>query len=260
MEDSDWISGESSIACERKGSRMALFRMIFWKKSDFRWSTRNSIFYGLSNPSRMNHIFNKPLLLVASAIFVTFPIGNAYGQAAKATSEKPMFDDLPSPEFGGGKNKAFKPKEWLEIEVKLNLQLSPEPATKTCDKLTVKWYIAVKNADRAGTFLLLTKDIDYVNIPTGEDIFFSVYLSPSSIKRLTGLDRGGKSAVEYVGYEVLINGEKVAQETSKGQPGWWNTASEKISRSDKVPLLNKTETPFSAMWWDRYAEVSQERR
>ena len=29
---------------------------------------------------------------------------------------------------------------------------------------------------------------------------------------------------------------------------------------DKVPLLNKAETPFAPMWWDRYAEVSAERR
>jgi hypothetical protein len=59
---------------------------------------------------------------------------------------------------------------------------------------------------------------------------------------------------------VLINGEKVAQESSKGQAGWWNTASDKISRSDTVPLLNKAETPFASMWWDRYAEILVERR
>jgi hypothetical protein len=27
-----------------------------------------------------------------------------------------------------------------------------------------------------------------------------------------------------------------------------------------VPLLTKSETPFANMWWDRYAEVSVERR
>lgn len=209
---------------------------------------------------RMNDLLRKSLLIFTSTILATFTIGDASGQAAKATSEKPVFDDLPSPEFGGGKNKAFSPKDWLEIETKLNIQLSPEPATKTCDKITVKWFIAVKNADKPGTFLLLSKDIDYVNIPTGEDVFFSVYLSPSSIKRLTGADRAGKKAVEFVGFEVLYNGNKIAQETNKGPDAWWNTASDKISRSDKVPLLTKNETPFSAMWWDRYAEVSQERR
>ena len=196
----------------------------------------------------------------AFALVALLSSGSASGQAAKAVIEKPSFDDLPSPEFAGAKNKSFKPKDWLEIETKLNLSLSPEPVSKTCDKVTVKWYIAVKNAEKSGTFLLLTKDIDYVNVPLSEDIYCSVYLSPSSIKRLTGLDRSGKSAVEYVGYEVLVNGEKVAQETSKGKVGWWSMASDKISRSDKVPLLNKAETPFAPMWWDRYAEVSAERR
>jgi hypothetical protein len=95
-----------------------------------------------------------------------------------------------------------------------------------------------------------------VNAPLDEDIYCSVYLSPASIKRLTGSDKGGKNAVEYVGYEVLISGEKVVSETSKGKVGWWNAASDKISRSDTVPLLNKSETPFSTMWWDRYAEVA----
>jgi hypothetical protein len=208
----------------------------------------------------MNVLLRKSFSITLAAFIVALSVGSASGQAAKVLGDKPTFDDIPSPEFGGVKNKAFKPKDWLEIETKLNISLTPEPATKTCDKITVKWYIAVKNAEKSGTFLLFTKDIDYVNVPVSEEVYCSVYLSPSSIKRLTGFDRAGKSAVEYVGYEVLINGEKVAQETSKGKPGWWNAASDKISRSDKVPLLNKTETPFASMWWDRYAEVSVERR
>ena len=65
------------------------------------------------------------------------------------------------------------------------------------------------------------------------------------------------------GKELLINGEKVAAETNKGSAGtggktaWWNVSSPSISRSDTVPLLNKSETPFANMWWDRYAEVSE---
>jgi len=208
----------------------------------------------------MNTLLRKSFAITASAFIAALSIGSASGQAAKVLADKPAFDDIPSPEFGGTKNKSFKPKDWLEIEAKLQISLSPEPPTKTCDKITVKWYIAVKNPEKSGTFLLLTKDIDHVNVPVSEDVYCSVYLSPSSIKRLTGFDRAGKSSVEYVGYEVLINGEKVAQETSKGKVGWWSAASDKISRSDKVQLLNKTETPFSPMWWDRYAEVSVERR
>lgn len=204
----------------------------------------------------MNALLRKTLSFTASAIIVGLSMGSAHGQAAKVVGEKPTFDDLPSPEFSGGKQKSFKPKDWLEIEAKLKISLSPEPKSKTCEKLTVKWYIAVKNPEKSGTFLLLTKDIEHVNAPLEEDIYCSVYVSPASIKRLTGSDKGGKNAVEYVGYEVLVNGEKVVAETNKGKVGWWNAASDKISRSDSVPLLNKSETPFSTMWWDRYAEVA----
>ncbi len=187
-------------------------------------------------------------------------IGTSFGQAAKVEGEKPAFDDLPSPEFASGNSKkSFKPKDWLEIEAKIKVALAPEPKSQTCDRLTVKWYVAVANPERPSTMLLLTKDVEHVNVPLNEDVYCSIYLSPASIKRLTGTDRASKKIVEYVGYEILVNGVKVAEETNKGRPGWWNAASNKISRSDTVPLLSKPETPFSSMWWDRYAETADPR-
>jgi len=200
------------------------------------------------------------LFIAATASSIAVFSSAANGQAAKVQSEKPAFDDLPSPEVNTGKAKSFKPKDWLEVEAKINVDLRPIPPSKTCERLTVKWFIAVKNPDKPGTFLLLTKDVEHVNVPLAEDVFVSVYLSPASLKRITGADGGGKGAVEYVGFEVLINGQKVAEQTNKSPDGWWNKPSEKISRSDTVPLLSKNETPFAMLWWDRYAEVGQERR
>lgn len=201
------------------------------------------------------------MVLFAVTVLTGLSMSGASGQAAKVICDKPAFDDILSPEFAGmtGKQKAFKPKEWLDIEVKLKVLLNPEPKSKTCDKLTVKWYVAVKNPEKAGKYLLLTKDVEHVNVPLEQDIFVSVYLSPASIKRLTHSDRASKNSVEFVGYEVFVAGEKVAQETSKGQVGWWSVPSEKISKNDTVPLLNKNETPFRALWWDRYAEISEPR-
>ncbi|MGA0853871.1 MAG: Amuc_1102 family pilus-like protein [Luteolibacter sp.] len=198
-------------------------------------------------------------LLPILALALAFSASNASAQQAKVVGDKPAFDDIRSPEFSGAKPKSFTPKDWLEIEAKLRISMSPEPLSKTCERLTVKWYVAVKNPEKPGSMLLLTKEVEHVNAPIEEDVYCSVYLSPSSIKRLTGFDRAGKSSVEAVGYEVLINGERVCEETSKFKAGWWNSASDKISRSDTVPLLNKSETPFAAMWWDRFIEVSAPR-
>lgn len=192
-----------------------------------------------------------PLIPVAIATLAS----SAHAQKMQVEGEKPEFDGILSPEFGGVEAKPFKPKEWLEIEAKLRLDMSPQPPSQTLDRMTVKWYVAVKNPDRGAKILLLTKDVEHANVPLGEDTYVSVYISPSSIKRLTGSDRAGKSAVELVGYEVLVNGVKVAEESSKNKAGWWNLSSTNISRTDSIPLLNKTQTPFAPMWWDRYAEV-----
>lgn len=208
----------------------------------------------------MNAPLRKSFSITVYSIVAALTLGSAFGQAVKVTGDAPEFDDIPSPQFAGVKNKRFTPLNWLEIEARLNIQMLPAPATKTCDKLTIKWYIAVKNPDKPGSFMLLTKEIEHVNVPTDEEVYCSVFISPASLRRITGSNNGGKGSVEFVGYEVLVNGEKKAEGTNKGKPGWWNTASDKISRSEAVPLLNKAETPFRDMWWDRYPEISVERR
>jgi hypothetical protein len=205
--------------------------------------------------NRINFLTSLTCACIAA---VSTPLAEA--QSYKVEAKAPEFDDIPSPEFGGAKSKDFKPKEWLEIEASIKVLMSPAPPSKTAEKVLVKWFVAVENPDKQGTYLLLKKEITYVNVPLEEDVFSSVYLSPASVQRLTGSDRAGKSMVYLVGYEVLINGEKVAQETSKGKVGWWTAASDKISSTDSVPLLDKSESAFAHMWWDRYAEILKENR
>lgn len=206
----------------------------------------------------MRTIRNNLLNVLSCAVIGALSHSAANAQAYKVKGEKPKFEDITSPDIGGAKN-GFKPKDWLEIEAGLKVDISPAPRSKTADRILVKWYVAVENPDKQGTYLLLTKDITHVNISLGDEVFSSVYLSPSSVRRLTGGDRAGKSMVFMVGYEVLVNGVKVAEETSDGKVGWWNSSSDKISRSDTIPLLDKSETAFAHMWWDRYAEISKEK-
>ena len=204
----------------------------------------------------MNRIARIPTLMFAAVLLAAAPTSlQAQGQA-KATIDKPDFDDLPSPDISVGKSKSFKPKDWLEVEAKVKIDVKPNPKVPFIDQVTVKWYVAVENPETKG-FLLLTKDVNHLNVPTDEEIYVSCYLSPSTIKRLTGRDRAAKSTVDRVGIEILWNGRKIGEASSKGDEGWWNAAS--LSRTDKYRLLNKSETPFKNFWWDRYAEI-QERR
>jgi len=208
----------------------------------------------------MRTIRTNLLTAISCAAIGVLSHSTANAQEYRVEAGKPTFDDLPSPEFSGGKQKSFKPKDWLEIEASIKVQMSPVPDSKTAERILVKWYVAVENPDKKGTYFLLTKDITHVNVSLEEEIFTSVYLSPSSVKRLTGTDGGGKKSVFLVGYEVLVNGKVIAGESNKQDAGWWNKPSDRISRSDSVPLLDKSETAFSNMWWDRYAEILIERR
>jgi hypothetical protein len=194
--------------------------------------------------------------LAAIAALVIAPMASALDIAQVG---KLNFDSIPSPSISAGKDKGFKPKDWLEVEAEIVIPPQSDEQKKAgfIDEVTVKWYVAVKNREGKGMIKLM-KEIEHINIPVNEPIYSSVYLSPATIHRLTGQDRAGKTAVEVVGLEVFIAGTKVGQATSKMSPGWWEAPS-LSDQSSKYPLLNKNETPFAVFWYDRYAEIKEKK-
>ena len=201
-----------------------------------------------------NNVFRK-ILMVAGLAFFT---ASVQAQDVRVDVEKPEFDDLPSPEFGGNTGeKNWKPKDWLEAEVKLKVEVARNSKKAYVDRLVVKWYVAVKDPENKG-ISLLEKEITYINIPVDEEIYASVYLSPGAIMRITGGERAGKSNIEAIAGEVTVNGAKVGEFNSMGSKKWWTAAS--VSRNDSIPLLAKSETPFKFLWTDRYLEEQPPRR
>jgi len=168
-------------------------------------------------------------------------------------AEKPELVTLDSPQIQtGGRDKSFDPKQWLEFEVQMEVtRVQPESA-KFVDNLTVRWYVGVLDENRKP--LLLQKEVEHVNVPIGEEIFSSVYLSPSAVLRLTGDERVNSNSVKYVGGEIIFNGQLVKSFILDGKldKPFWKSAN--VSLFNKVPLRSKDETPFANLWWDRYAE------
>lgn len=206
----------------------------------------------------MQHTINL-LGIACAAIFLSTSAVHAQ-TAARATAGQPSFEELQSPQIQTQtRQKRFTPRDWLEIEAAITVDVRPVPASGMLDRLVVKWYVAIQNPEQRGQFFLLTREITHVNVPIAEEIYSSVYLSPSSIRRITGNYRNPARSIEFVGYEVIFNGEVLAHASNRGAPEqWWARPSDRISASDSVPLMTKPETPFAAMWWDRYAEVAIE--
>jgi len=199
--------------------------------------------------------------ILAVSLGIIFLQSGLMAQAYKIELDKPDIEKLPSPDLGGSiGNKSFKPKDWMEIELKFKV-IASDKKVKFVDRVTVKWYIKTKAPGGGRQMILMEKEVNHVNIPVDEDIYVSVYLSPSAIMRLTGSDRVSKGDIENVGGEIRVNGAEAYKKsgffTLKEKPMWWNSGS--LSRFDKIPLRNKNETPFKNFWYDRYAEIEVKR-
>jgi hypothetical protein len=185
--------------------------------------------------------------------------GAAFSQLTASKDNKfdvddPQFTELQSPTISDGNSKKFRPKEWLEVEVKLKVQkLKEEPKDKYLDQITVNWNIVVKGQDRKA--YKITKKVTHVNIPTDEEVYVSIYISPNTLKRITGKDKASKNDLEAIGGEIELNGEMVGYFSHGQKAGWWTKELKGVEATQKFPLLDKTQTPFAPLWYDRYAEV-----
>lgn len=200
--------------------------------------------------------FLKNFLVLGGSLAIA---GGALGQLpqskdAKFSVEDPKFNNLQSPEINDGNAKNFKPKDWLEVEVKLKVdQLREQPTDNYLDEITVNWHVVVKGQDRKA--YKISRSISYVNIPTDEEVYVSIYLSPNTLRRITGKPKASKSDLEAVGGEVALGGEMVGFFSFGERAGWWRKEMKNVEATSKFPLLDKSQTPFAPLWYDRYAEV-----
>lgn len=202
----------------------------------------------------------KPLTSALSILVLSASIASAQ---FKVDIDKPEIVEVTSPDLGGDiAKKNFKPKDWMEFEMKIKIEAKDKDKL-FADKVTVKWFVAAQHPDKkVKGYIMMEKEVTHVNVPIGEDVYVSVYLSPNSIKRLTGGDKVSKSDIKDVGGQILIEGQQ-SVDKDKGyfsmdaKAGWWTAGS--LSRYDKIPLLNKNETPFKIFWYNRYAEIEEKR-
>lgn len=224
----------------------------------------------------------RTFLFVATAALFTLPALHA--QTAPASSAKQELsskakvfgfkgaplkaEELLSPDFTiKGTAKNFRPENWLnlEAEVKFNLKADPRQLAaleigekdKYFGPVVVKFYILVKDPNNASSRVRLEKEVTYMDIPTDRPTYFSVLMSPVTVSRLTGGVGSGKALPQEMGYEVRYNDDLIGVWSTKRGLSWWNVENAKITSDTqgRYRILNKSETPFAMLWWDRYPSI-----
>jgi len=162
-----------------------------------------------------------------------------------------------SPRFtveGGTKEKRDTQKDWLEIEVEFQATMKGGK-DEYVNELEFAYHVYFKS--EAKVITIYTANVTHINIPVEEPIFSSVYVSPTVLGKIFGKDNAVNPNDVWVAVEVKSQGALKGGETNhKSNPPWWQSPN--AARMEGM-LLNKSQTPFAFLWWDRYPEVRTQR-
>lgn len=223
--------------------------------------------YRIINQPTIMEKFKTTIKLLTSVILLSNLSFSQEKIQVKIDIDKPQFEDIETPDLvGANQTKRDNPKDWLEMEVKFEIKaMKPLPRDETLNELMVKWVVVAEDPTRKGKYIRLTREIKHVNIPVGEELYSSCYISPSGVRRLSGGgERASKNIIFGVGGEFYVGGELVGFFASEKatvkiggvkKPFWYSSD---LAESDSVQIYKKSDTPFQWFWYDRYAELETE--
>ncbi len=174
------------------------------------------------------------LILAASAM-------PSFGRADYVIKKiAPAVDLSPAISFNfGPQHPQGQAQQWLEVEVQFQ---STVPWT---DELTFKYYILL-----AGK--CLTGEVTHVDIPAGRDLYSVMYVSPRTIAKILNGKQLASMDIQDVGVQIVNNGQVLTTKSYKtqGETQWWQNLPQVTGL-----VLNKNQTPFGPLIWDRYEQI-----
>jgi len=152
---------------------------------------------------------------------------------------EPSAPQTPEFQVTGGTPKRYKTQKWLEFEVEF------ETKVEEIAELKFDYVAQVENR-------LLTGTVTHINIPKGKDHYSVMYVSPRTLEKLTGGKPLTSGAIQNLWVTISSpDGVELAKSAMKNVP---------IPNLPRSPgLLNKMETPFAPLYFDRYEAVKTTR-
>ena len=185
--------------------------------------------------------------LVAFLIFLPLV---AFAQSRAATEfqiTKITKNLIPTPQFaytGAAQHQTQTNQRdrWLEVEVEF--KATPE----LTNELTFKYYILFN-----GT--LLTGEVTHINIPAGRENRSVMYVPPRALARFANNRPIAENSIQNIAVQIVQGGAVQAEASlNRAQPQWY-AALPQLSGL----VLNKDQTPFAPLYWDRYEQIKTSR-
>jgi hypothetical protein len=184
----------------------------------------------------------KSVILCLFAAFVCTPIAaRAQGRGADFQLTKINKNLVTTPMItyaGGPIYRTNQNDRWLEVEA----EFTAFPAVT--DELSLKYFILLN-----GKFLI--GEVTHVGILAGKENRSVVYVSPKGIARCMNNQTVTATSVQNITVQIVQKGTVKDELTLVRAPAQW------YASMTPVPglVLNKNETPFAPLFWDRYEQL-----
>ena len=127
---------------------------------------------------------------------------------------------------------------WLEVEVEFSA--TPD----FTDELTFKYFILINGK-------LLTGEVTHVNVAAGRDDRSVMYVSPPALARFMGNRPITPNSIENIAIQITQKGAVKDELSFNRSPAQWFASLPAVAGY----VLNKNETPFAPLYWDRYEQI-----
>ena len=186
-----------------------------------------------------------PSVLAAVGVLVFASEVFSQGATGQFQLTKITRNFITSPQFtytGAQQYVANQRDKWLEVEVEFT---ATPPFT---DELTLKYYILINGK-------VLTGEVTHMNIVSGRENRSVMYVPPGAIARIMENKAIAPNAVQNIAVQIVQQGTvKDENNMVRGAPEWY-----KGIPSLSGLVLNKNDTPFAPLYWDRYAQIKPTR-
>jgi len=187
----------------------------------------------------------RAISIVAFLIFLPLIVSAQTRPAAAFQITKITRKLIPAPQFaytGAPQYQTSQRDRWLEVEVEFGA--TPE----LTNELTFKYYILFN-----GT--LLTGEVNHVNVPAGRENRSVMYVPPRALARFAINRPITENSIQNIAVQIVQGGDVKAEASlNRAQPQWY-AALPQVSGL----VLNKDQTPFAPLYWDRYEQIKTAR-
>ena len=127
---------------------------------------------------------------------------------------------------------------WLEVEAEF------ASAPEFTDELTFKYFILLNGK-------LLTGEVTHTNVAAGRENRSVMYVAPRTLARFMGNRALTPNAIQNIAVQIVQQGAiKSELSVARAQPQWYAAMPHLAGF-----VLNKNETPFAPLYWDRYEQI-----